>query len=454
MLKKLLFALASITAMLLVGCEPETIYVEVPGPEVEVPVEVPGPTETIYIMSVAGVTLNETETTLSIGETMQLTATVEPADATDPTVTWSNDNPDAVSIDEAGLVTALAYGTATITATAGGDNPKTASCTIAVSPTFYVLTMANSQPQLWINGKSQWTITDGSVYDFGYGSSMTVSGGDVYMAMNKFDSSAWTYWAAYAKNGETTQITDAQSYAYSMALDGSDIYVVGYQTDQSTWESRAMVWKNGEATSLGERSAYGYSVAVANGNVYVAGQQQIADGWNNAATVWTNGVATALNNYGSADKIVVKGSDVYVLGWAYDEVNWMTIYQVWKNGEVLYTLPYEGYSATVKGLAIADDGTVYVAGMTQVDNANKATLWTNGVASILGDAARASEAYDISIFNGDVYIVGSYDVGAAVGLGAGSIFEPAIWKNGEDIATRIELGAWASARAVGLSVQE
>ena len=57
------------------------------------------------------------------GDTMTLTATVLPAEASNSTVTWASTAPTVVSVNATtGVVTALAAGTAKITATAGGKN--------------------------------------------------------------------------------------------------------------------------------------------------------------------------------------------------------------------------------------------------------------------------------------------------------------------------------------------
>ena len=69
--------------------------------------------------------------TLGVGETQKLTATVLPADATDPSVTWRSGNPNVASVDDAGNVTANTVGTAVITVTTT-DGDKTATCRVTV----------------------------------------------------------------------------------------------------------------------------------------------------------------------------------------------------------------------------------------------------------------------------------------------------------------------------------
>lgn len=81
---------------------------------------------------VTSVSLNETTVKLKQNQTVQLVATVSPTDATYPTVSWQTSAPSIVSVSSSGLLTALAEGEATITATADG---KSATCTVVVSNT-------------------------------------------------------------------------------------------------------------------------------------------------------------------------------------------------------------------------------------------------------------------------------------------------------------------------------
>jgi len=87
---------------------------------------------------VSSVTINNAPTeALFVNSTGTLTATVLPDNATDKTVTWSSSDPDYVSINETTgeyeVKGTKGYGSATITATAGG---KTATCTITGKVTY------------------------------------------------------------------------------------------------------------------------------------------------------------------------------------------------------------------------------------------------------------------------------------------------------------------------------
>ena len=86
--------------------------------------------EVTVTQPVTGVSLNKTSTTLYMGSTETLKATVAPADATDKSVTWMTSNAEVATVTN-GLVIAVAPGTATITVTTV-DGAKTATCTVTV----------------------------------------------------------------------------------------------------------------------------------------------------------------------------------------------------------------------------------------------------------------------------------------------------------------------------------
>lgn len=81
------------------------------------------------IVEVESITLDKTTAELEVGETLVLNASVTPDNATDKTVVWSSSDPETVSVSENGEVTAIARGSAVITASAG--NAK-AECIVTV----------------------------------------------------------------------------------------------------------------------------------------------------------------------------------------------------------------------------------------------------------------------------------------------------------------------------------
>ncbi|WP_077369466.1 Ig-like domain-containing protein [Anaerosalibacter sp. Marseille-P3206] len=81
---------------------------------------------------VESVSLDKSTLNLEIGKSENLTATVNPSDATNQNITWSSSNQEVATVDEYGKVTAIAAGTATITVTTE-DGSKTATCEVTVT---------------------------------------------------------------------------------------------------------------------------------------------------------------------------------------------------------------------------------------------------------------------------------------------------------------------------------
>ncbi len=73
---------------------------------------------------VTGVTLDKTEAELVEGESITLTATIAPEDATDKTVSWVSSDEEIAKVDSEGKVSAIAPGTADITVTTTDGEKK------------------------------------------------------------------------------------------------------------------------------------------------------------------------------------------------------------------------------------------------------------------------------------------------------------------------------------------
>ena len=75
----------------------------------------------------SSVKLNKTSATLVKGKTLQLTATVNPSNVSNKTVTWKSSNTKVATVSSTGKVTAVGKGTATITVTTKVGNKKASS---------------------------------------------------------------------------------------------------------------------------------------------------------------------------------------------------------------------------------------------------------------------------------------------------------------------------------------
>lgn len=71
---------------------------------------------------VTSVTIVEDDMTIDIGQTVQLTATVEPADATNKEIIWTSDEPGIASVNSLGQIMGLSDGTAVIKAESDADS--------------------------------------------------------------------------------------------------------------------------------------------------------------------------------------------------------------------------------------------------------------------------------------------------------------------------------------------
>ena len=83
------------------------------------------------IISVTGVSLDESDISIWEGESYTLTATVSPSNATNRSVTWSSSNTSVATVSSSGVVTAKKGGITTITVTTN-DGGKKATCSIEV----------------------------------------------------------------------------------------------------------------------------------------------------------------------------------------------------------------------------------------------------------------------------------------------------------------------------------
>ena len=117
------------------------------------------------------VSLDKSSLNLSIGGSSDLHATVLPADATDPSVSWTSSNTSVATVNNNGHVTALTAGTTTITVTTTDGN-KTATCTVTVTagPPVPPTSLTTHLPEIY----------EAKDIAGGYGGELSVIGGREY----------------------------------------------------------------------------------------------------------------------------------------------------------------------------------------------------------------------------------------------------------------------------------
>ena len=166
--------------------------------------------------SITSIEVSPTSKKMEVNQTAQLTATVNPADTTEK-VQWTSSNTDVATVNDTGLVTAKASGTATITVK-NSDGKKSATCVVVVMDG-YLLGRGNSYAssngtgyitKIDSKGKTVWEksigqnngVYYGPVYDIvptsdggyllGRGNSYESSNGTGYIT--KIDSKGETVW--------------------------------------------------------------------------------------------------------------------------------------------------------------------------------------------------------------------------------------------------------------------
>ncbi len=96
------------------------------------------------ISLVESISLNHTSLNLNVGETATLTAQVLPENATNKNIVWKSSNSTILTVDQTGLITAIAPGQATITASAADKSNVSTSCSVTVNQPLKGISLSSS----------------------------------------------------------------------------------------------------------------------------------------------------------------------------------------------------------------------------------------------------------------------------------------------------------------------
>ena len=227
------------------------------------------------VINVTGVSLNKTSVTLTKGETSQLTATVSPSNATNPSVSWKSSSTTVATVSSSGLVKAVDGGTATITVTTEDGN-YTATCKVTVKVPVTGVSL----------DKTDLSLTEGDTYQL----SATVSPSNATNKTVSWKSSA-TSVATVSSNGLITAIAQGSATITVTTEDG------GYSASCRVTVNKKTISVTGVSVSptsltLTEGDTYQLSTTVSPSNAMNKNVRWTSNA-TSVATVSSNGLITA-----------------------------------------------------------------------------------------------------------------------------------------------------------------
>lgn len=155
---------------------------------------------------VESITLNNTSVTLKEGESLTLTATISPKDATDKKIIWTSSANSIATVDSSGKVIGIKEGSTTITATTM-DGGKKAICSIIVE--------TNLAPSVTVEADHISTV---SAVLHGKANLGSTTAADLQVGFQYSESAG-----ILPSNSKTIEATDADaSYNYTTTLTGLD----------------------------------------------------------------------------------------------------------------------------------------------------------------------------------------------------------------------------------------
>ena len=118
---------------------------------------------TVTPIAVTGVSLDQSTASVKVGKTITLVASITPANATNKNVTWTSSSTAIATVNNNGVVSGVAAGTANITVTTADGN-KTATCAVTVTASSgeeeYSITYTDL-PSTYQTGNTVYTASSG-----------------------------------------------------------------------------------------------------------------------------------------------------------------------------------------------------------------------------------------------------------------------------------------------------
>lgn len=152
---------------------------------------------------VTGVALNPSTAQVEAGQSVQITANVAPSNATNKQVTWTTANSAIASVSQNGLVTGIAPGTTTVTATtADGNKTATATITVVSAPSTVIVIGDEVRGLKKIGNDLLFYVNGATFADLHY---KINNGGQLNVAMTPSGNGNYTYPVNNLQHGDTVE---------------------------------------------------------------------------------------------------------------------------------------------------------------------------------------------------------------------------------------------------------
>ena len=239
------------------------------------------------LIRVTGISVSPRSTRINLGESVQLTATITPANASDKSVTWSSSNTSVAKVSSDGLVTAVGAGTANISVNAN-DGGFTASCTVSV--------IFEQIVDLGLSVK--WaSFNVGASYPWEYGD---------YFAWGETEPKEDYRWSTYewcvgVNKDQLTKYCNDSSYGYNGFTDGKTILDADDDAATVNWGGRWRMPTIGEYQELIDNCTWEWTTLNGvSGRKITSTKRGYTDKWIflPAAGTWINESVSYAGSYG------------------------------------------------------------------------------------------------------------------------------------------------------------
>ncbi len=174
------------------------------------------PIQNSTAVPVTGITVSQNNAEMIIGTNLQITAVVSPASAANKAVIWSSSNQQAASVDQNGLIRALAVGTSVITVTtADGGFKAEAAVTVKNTPQNNYLIYDFESGNL-----SNWTITGDAFFNADVSEDTLFWGTTPFNQQGRYH--LWSY-----KSGGDAQTGSIKTADFKLGGDGKISFLIG-----------------------------------------------------------------------------------------------------------------------------------------------------------------------------------------------------------------------------------